>query len=55
MTVSSAYIIMPTSSHMEGRSFIYMLKSNGPKIDPCGTPSVHALNGESVLFTRTHW
>ena len=30
-----------------------MIKSNGPKIDPCGTPSVHALNRESVLFMRT--
>ena len=41
--VSSAYIIMLTSSHMEARLFKYMLKSNGPKID-C-----------SVWVTPTFW
>lgn len=54
-TVSSAYIIMLTSLQTEGRSLKYKQKSSGPKIDPCGTPSVDTRGRDSVPFTRTHW
>lgn len=54
-TVSSAYIIMLTSLQIEGKSFMYKQKSSGPEIDPFGTSSVDARDGDSVPFTHTHW
>lgn len=47
--ISFAYNII-ASSHTEGRSLIYKLKSSRPKIVPCGTPRVHALNGDRELL-----
>lgn len=40
------------NQHMGGES-IYRLKRSGPDIDPCGTPTVDAVNEDSVLFTCT--
>ena len=36
--VSSAYINMWNIGVTLGKLFIYIRKSNGPKIEPCGTP-----------------
>jgi hypothetical protein len=42
--VSSANIIgMAVGSTALGRSLIYIKKSKGPKMDPCGTPCVIVL------------
>ena len=38
--VSSAYIIKSNFFVDSGKSFIYMINNNGPRIDPCGTPIV---------------
>ena len=38
--VSSAYIIKSNLCVDSGKSFIYMINNNGPRIDPCGTPIV---------------
>ena len=38
--VSSAYNILNRRSETFHMSFTYIIKSNGPKIDPCGTPQV---------------
>ena len=36
--VSSAYISISDVKFSSGRSFINIIKSRGPKMDPCGTP-----------------
>ena len=38
--VSSAKIVGVVCVSALGRSFIYNMKSNGPRGDPCGTPHV---------------
>ena len=38
--VSSAYISISNLLLTVGRSLIYIRNSNGPNIDPCGTPVV---------------
>ena len=38
--VSSAYIIKSNFFVDSGKSCIYMINNNGPRIDPCGTPFV---------------
>ena len=38
--VSSAYIIWVNIFVADTLSFMYMMKSNGPTIEPCGTPGV---------------
>ena len=38
--VSLAYIIKSNFFVDSGKSFIYMINNNGPRIDPCGTPIV---------------
>ena len=35
-------------------SFIYKIKSNGPNIDPCGTPHVIVIYFESALLYDTY-
>ena len=42
---SIGFIIYETCS----MSFIYKMKSNGPNIDPCGTPQEISLYSDSVL------
>ena len=39
ITASSAYITTLRSGHTSGRSLMYRENSNGPKIEPCGTPT----------------
>ena len=34
--------------------FIYKIKSNGPNIDPCGTPHVIVIYFESALLYDTY-
>ena len=33
------HLSLTEDSKPSGRSFMYIRKSNGPKIDPCGTPA----------------
>ena len=40
MVLSSAKLHILDSSMKKTRSLILMLKSSGPKIEPCGTPDV---------------
>jgi len=35
-------------------SSTYNKKSNGPRMEPCGTPHVIGNNCETELFTTTH-
>ena len=44
--VSSAYMVTWPFSIHDGRSFIYMMKRRGPKIEPWGTPKLIVLNEE---------
>eukprot|EP00493_Phyllostaurus_siculus_P009129 UN09243 len=46
MVVSSAKLQISQSNLIRQRSFINMLKSNGPRTDPCGTP---------ILFCSRHF
>ena len=48
--VSSAYIMLGNMSLAFGRSLIYIMKSKGPSMDPCGTPKVSDL----ALFITTY-
>ena len=43
---SIGFIISETFS----MSFIYKMKSNGPNMDPCGTPQEISLHSDSVLL-----
>ena len=36
-----------------GRSFIQIVKSSGPKVDPCGTPDMISLWVDLVPFIET--
>ena len=36
--MSSAYRSTRVDKHTEGKSLMYKINSNGPKIDPCGIP-----------------
>ena len=50
---SSAY---PNAEHFDvccGRSFIYIMKSRGPRRDPWGTPLVTGTVSDSESFTFT--
>jgi hypothetical protein len=43
---------MAVGSTTSGKSLMYIKKSKGPKIDPCGTPCVtfvHFVQSENVL------
>ena len=48
--VSSAYIIQLNNFVALGRSLMYIIKSNGPRIDPCGTPVVILRVSDFVLL-----
>jgi len=43
MVVSSAYRFIVQWSMQFGRSFMKMMESKGPRMDPCGTPLVTSL------------
>ena len=53
--VSSAYIVISAFSTQFGKSFINIMKSNGPKIDPCGTPGSTFLKLDrcTIVYTGT--
>ena len=38
----------------KGRSFMYKINNKGPKIEPCGTPSVMFNRGLELLFMLTN-
>ena len=46
--VSSAYIMLWNILLAFGRSFIYIMKSKGPSMDPCGTPIKKRMSPENV-------
>ena len=47
---SIGFIISETCS----MSLIYKMKSNGPNIDPCGTPQEISLYSDSLLLNTTY-
>ena len=47
---SIGFIISETFS----MSFIYKMKSNGPNMDPCGTPQEISLHSDSVLLNNNN-
>ena len=50
MLVSSANMIrMAVGSTTLGKSLMYIRKSKGPKIDPCGTPCVIFVQLQCIL------
>ena len=51
---SSAYILTSECLIDSERSYIYIMNSNGPKHDPCGTPQVTSPRSESLPFTLQH-
>lgn len=52
--IMTAYIKVSTPSQIERRTLKYMLKSSGPRIDPCGAPKGQALRGDVLSFILTH-
>ena len=52
--VSSAYIMVRTMLLAFGRSLIYIMKSKGPSMDPCGTPVVISKVSDLALFLTTY-
>ena len=52
--VSSAKSIGFIISETCSMSFMYKMKSNGPNIDPCGTPQEISLYSDSVLLNITY-
>ena len=54
IVVSSAYIINFNLSVTCIKSFVNMLKSNRPNIDPCETPVVTSTNLELQLLYTTY-
>lgn len=34
---------------------MYKLNNSGPRVDPCGTPVLQALDYSSTLLIQTHW
>ena len=55
MLVSSANIINVSSLLTKVRSFKYIIKSNGPSIEPCGTPQVTGNLFELEPLVETNW
>ena len=52
---SIGFIITETCSmSFISMSFIYKMKSNGPNIDPCGTPPESSLYSDSALLNTTY-
>ena len=51
--MSSAYNRMSQYLTDCGRSLMYMRKSKGPKIDPCGTPHTSSAGSDKVESTST--
>ena len=49
IAVSSAKRTMFEFSHVSGKSFMYIKKKSGPKVEPCGTPQSMLLNEEFRL------
>ena len=47
---SSAYKSMSTFLHSNGKSLMYIRKSNGPKIEPWGTPE-RTINSSDFKFS----
>ncbi len=41
-------------SNRLGKSFKYRVQSMGPRMDPCGTPTVRVRTSESWPLTHTH-
>ena len=52
---SSAYISKRISDISRMESFMNMMKSRGPSIDPCGTPIVTGSGSESTPSYFTLW
>jgi hypothetical protein len=49
--VSSANSIgLDISDIVFGKSLIYKIKNNGPRIEPCGTPYFTSSHQEEILF-----
>ena len=53
-TGSSAYIWQLTLGQQFGRSLMYIVNSNGPSTDPCGTPMLFANMLDFTPLTLTH-
>ena len=49
--VSSAYILAVEVRKLFGISFIYIMNSKGPRMDPCGTPHIKVLGEDSSPLT----
>lgn len=54
MTVSSAYVKMPASSHTSGRSMMNKLNNNHLSTDPFSTAKVKGFREDIILATQTN-
>ena len=53
--VSSAKRNISKKLQTEGKSFFYIRKKNGPKIEPCQTPQKISLFADVELFFSLYW
>ena len=53
--VSSAYMIGQKRVLAVAKSLMYIMNSNGPRIETCGTPVVNVSKGYSICLNSTYY